>query len=268
MLSSEAGNLSTPGEAATEEQTVKETAAEEPVAEKAPVKGAVPEPPVAEEEEDGPLEDWTKKELAAECKTLGLSYKKTKAVLIARIKEAKVVSEPPVDEAPVEEKAASETEAEVVKEPMAEKVVAPAEEKEKQLFANELKMVALNRKVSGLKENLEKADNNNFDKVDKNIANCKASREKAVEYTNVKEDKIIKLKDEKHGLSHQINELKAADKEVTTYGPELVSTLSIVYNNLYPDNFEGKIKEPNKRFDQADCDIRDYGKARKFMVSI
>ena len=44
--------------------------------------------PAAEaEEEDGPLEDWTKKELADECKTLGLSDKGKKPELIERIKE-------------------------------------------------------------------------------------------------------------------------------------------------------------------------------------
>ena len=43
------------------------------------------------EEGDGPLEDWTRKELADECKTLGLSDKGVKAVLIARVKEAKVL---------------------------------------------------------------------------------------------------------------------------------------------------------------------------------
>ena len=41
------------------------------------------------EEGDGPLEDWAKRELADECKTLGLSDKGVKAVLIARVKEAK-----------------------------------------------------------------------------------------------------------------------------------------------------------------------------------
>ena len=55
-----------------------------PVAEEAPVEEAA-----AEEEEDGPLEDWTRKELAEECKTLGLSDLGVKAVLIARIKEAR-----------------------------------------------------------------------------------------------------------------------------------------------------------------------------------
>ena len=63
------------------------------------------------------------------------------------------VEEVPVDKAPVEEKAANEAVekftavrkspkgTEAVKEQMAEKVVAPAEEKEKQLFYNELPVV-------------------------------------------------------------------------------------------------------------------------------
>ena len=62
------------------------------------------------------------------------------------------VEEVPVDKAPVEEKAANEAVekftavrkspkgTEAVKEQMAEKVVAPAEEKEKQLFYNELRV--------------------------------------------------------------------------------------------------------------------------------
>merc|ERR1711936_747975 len=69
-------------------------------------------PPV---EEDGPLEDWTLKELKEECKTLGLSDKGKKADLIERIKEAKSVAKetaPVVEEvqedAPVEEPAAEE----------------------------------------------------------------------------------------------------------------------------------------------------------------
>ena len=55
------------------------------------------------EEGDGPLEDWTRKELADECKNLGLSDKGVKAVLIARIKEAKASPEPEVEEAAAEE---------------------------------------------------------------------------------------------------------------------------------------------------------------------
>ena len=62
------------------------------------------------------------------------------------------VEEVPVDKAPVEERAANEAVekftvvkespkgTEAVKEQMAEKVVAPAEEKEKQLFYNELRV--------------------------------------------------------------------------------------------------------------------------------
>merc|ERR1712096_125204 len=69
-------------------------------------------PPV---EEDGPLEDWTLKELKEECKTLCLSDKGKKADLIERIKDAKSVAKetaPVVEEvqedAPVEEPAAEE----------------------------------------------------------------------------------------------------------------------------------------------------------------
>merc|ERR1711892_548229 len=92
-----------------------------PVAEEIP---AVEESPAAEEapaaevdEEDAPLEDWTKKELMEECIALGLSDKGNKAVLIERIKEAKpaaVVEETP--EAPAAEEAAVEEEAPVAEE--------------------------------------------------------------------------------------------------------------------------------------------------------
>ena len=43
----------------------------------------------AKEEEDGPLEDWRRKELVAECKALGLSDYGVRADLVARIKEAR-----------------------------------------------------------------------------------------------------------------------------------------------------------------------------------
>merc|ERR1712128_351000 len=58
-----------------------------------------------EVEEDGPLEEWTLKELKEECKTLGLSEKGKKAAIIERIKEAKAT---PVEEAAVEEAPAAE----------------------------------------------------------------------------------------------------------------------------------------------------------------
>merc|ERR1712157_593198 len=100
-------------EAAAEEPAAAEEAAEVAVEEAAPeeasVEDAAEEPApvdaIAEEEEDGPLEDWTRKELAGECKTLGLSDKGVKAVLIARIKEARASPEPVVEETPVEEAA-------------------------------------------------------------------------------------------------------------------------------------------------------------------
>merc|ERR1712123_41590 len=62
------------------------------------------------EEEDGPLEDWTKKKLTEECKTLGLSDKGNKASLIERIEEARakaktesVVEPDNIEDKPVED---------------------------------------------------------------------------------------------------------------------------------------------------------------------
>merc|ERR1711881_417427 len=106
-----------------------------------------------EEEEDGPLEDWTVKELKEECKTLGIADKGKKAELIARIKEFRsssmevaveavddapvieeiaekevVAEEAPVEEAPVEEAPAEEA---LVEAPVEESTVeaTPVEEK-------------------------------------------------------------------------------------------------------------------------------------------
>merc|ERR1712109_248721 len=97
---SEAMEMDEPEAPAAEEPAAEGTAAEEP----APVDA------VAEEEEDGPLEDWTRKELAEECKTLGLSDKGVKAVLIARIKEARKANdaETPAEEVASEEAAVEE----------------------------------------------------------------------------------------------------------------------------------------------------------------
>merc|ERR1711884_696513 len=82
----------------------------EPAGEEAATEEAAVEAAPAKEEEDGPLEDWTKKELAEEYKTLGLSDKGTKAVLISRIKEAResAVEEAPAEETPAEEAAVEE----------------------------------------------------------------------------------------------------------------------------------------------------------------
>merc|ERR1719317_1828470 len=59
-------------------------------------------------EEDGPLEDWTVKELKEECKTLGLSDKGKKVELIERIRAAKAVTTEAVIEKSVEEVAVEE----------------------------------------------------------------------------------------------------------------------------------------------------------------
>merc|ERR1711884_468885 len=93
-----------------EEVATEARAAEEPAAEGTAAEEPAPVDAVAEEEEDGPLEDWTRKELAAECTTLGLSDKGVKAVLIARIKEAREakVAETPAEEVPSEEAAVKE----------------------------------------------------------------------------------------------------------------------------------------------------------------
>merc|ERR1712142_1409385 len=69
-------------EAPVEEAAVEEAAVEEAVTEEAAVVEAEPE--AMDTEEDGPLEDWTVKELKEECKTLGLSDKGKKAELIER----------------------------------------------------------------------------------------------------------------------------------------------------------------------------------------
>merc|ERR1712142_518601 len=78
-------------EAPAEEAAVEETAVEEAAVEEAAVEVAATEeaePEAMDTEEDGPLEDWTVKELKEECKTLGLSDKGKKAELIERIREA------------------------------------------------------------------------------------------------------------------------------------------------------------------------------------
>merc|ERR1719154_991850 len=81
--------VSTEENALIEETATVEEAA--PAGEKtSPVdEGEANEPESMEVEEDGPLEEWTLKELKEECKVLGLSEKGKKAQLIERIKEAK-----------------------------------------------------------------------------------------------------------------------------------------------------------------------------------
>merc|ERR1712142_579365 len=88
-------------EAAVEEAVVEE-AVEEAAVEEAPVEVAATEeaePEAMDTEEDGPLEDWTVKELKEECKTLGLPDKGKEAELIERIREAQATTAEPVEEA-------------------------------------------------------------------------------------------------------------------------------------------------------------------------
>merc|ERR1711892_579940 len=68
------------------------------------------------EEEDGLLEDWTKKEVAEECKTLGLSDKGNKASLIERIKEARAKNETIVEPEIIEDKSVEDVTAEETEE--------------------------------------------------------------------------------------------------------------------------------------------------------
>merc|ERR1712128_313055 len=88
---------------------------------------------VAEVEDDGPLEEWTVKELKEECKTLGVADKGKKAELIERITEARLaakeaVVEEPVVEAAVEEAEVEEAVEEAAPEEAAVEEVAPVEE--------------------------------------------------------------------------------------------------------------------------------------------
>jgi len=108
---------------ASEENITEAVEKEDPVVEKV-VEEIADEEKVEEpdEEEDAPLEDWTKKELVQECKSLGLSDKGTKPILISRIKEARATAadaahpEAVAEEAAVVEENNSEKEATVEKE--------------------------------------------------------------------------------------------------------------------------------------------------------
>merc|ERR1712086_337462 len=118
------------------EEIAEEAAPEEAVVEESVTEAVVEE--VAELEEDGPLEEWTVKELKEECKTLGVADKGKKAELIERITEARLaakeaVVEEPVVEAAVEEAVVEEAEVEepveeAAPEEAAVEEVAPVEE--------------------------------------------------------------------------------------------------------------------------------------------
>ena len=91
------------------------------------VETETPDPETMEVEKDDPLEEWTRKELKEECRTLGLSDRGKKAQLIERITKARAatVGASPTEEAvaPVEEIVAiKETEAFVEEAPAVEEL--------------------------------------------------------------------------------------------------------------------------------------------------
>ena len=89
---------------------------------------------VENEEEDGPLEDWTLKELKEECKTQGLSEKEKKTELVERIKEfhAKSVQTPEVEDTEANKAESVEEETEGVAEESNEELKDVSEENSEQ----------------------------------------------------------------------------------------------------------------------------------------
>merc|ERR1712179_449510 len=120
------------------------------------------------------------------------------------------------------------------------------EEKEKQLAASELEMNALNRRVSGLEEDLEKTEEKmvaavakldkaataadaTYDDVAKKLATCEGDLEKAEERADVGEDKIIELEEELRVVANNLKSLEVAEEKANqrekTY-KEQIKTLS------------------------------------------
>ena len=85
-------------ESVVEDTPAEETLVEQTSAEPVPIDNIAPgisnEGDVSmDTEEDGPLEDWTVKELKEECKSLGLAEKGKKADLVERIKAHRAATE-------------------------------------------------------------------------------------------------------------------------------------------------------------------------------
>merc|ERR1712080_89030 len=121
------------------------------------------------------------------------------------------------------------------------------EEKEKTLAATELEMNSLNRRVSGLEEDLEKTEgkmvaavgkldkaatacddserakkvfqskadaaDNTYDEVAKKLAQCESDLEKAEERAEVGETKIVELEEELRVVANNLKSLEVAEEK-------------------------------------------------------
>merc|ERR1712032_1457228 len=116
------------------------------------------------------------------------------------------------------------------------------EEKEKQLAASELEMNALNRRVSGLEEDLEKTEEKmvaavakldkaataaddserakkaeaadaHYDEVAKKLATYESELEKAEERADVGETKILELEEELRVVANNLKSLEVAEEK-------------------------------------------------------
>merc|ERR1712088_1304574 len=90
-------------------------------------------------------------------------------------------------------------------------------------------MAALNRRVSGLEEDLEKTEekmvaavakldkaeaaDNNYDDVAKNLATCESDLEKAEERAEVGETKILELEEELRVVANNLKSLEVAEEK-------------------------------------------------------
>merc|ERR1711953_1109280 len=101
------------------------------------------------------------------------------------------------------------------------------EEKEKSLLAAEAEMNALNRRVSGLEEDLEKTEekllqantkldkaaDTAYDDVAKKLAACEGDLEKAEERADTGEQKILELEEELRVVANNLKSLEVAEEK-------------------------------------------------------
>merc|ERR1712123_394779 len=104
------------------------------------------------------------------------------------------------------------------------------EEKEKSLLAAEAEMNALNRRVSGLEEDLETTEeklvaasakldkagtaaDDSYDDVNKKLGTCETDLEKAEERADVGETKITELEEELRVVANNLKSLEVAEEK-------------------------------------------------------